>query len=85
MSVMKKIDRLLIEEHGHIKLEELHVILIKSSSQQKQEDNNKAKKQYELYKYLNPRYFENAITHKEALIRLDSMKPRSNQSLIRFF
>lgn len=78
-------DQLLIEEDSPIELEELHVILIKSISKHKQEDYKKAKKQYEFYNCLNPRYFENAITPKNAQIKLDSKNLRSNQGLIRIF
>ncbi len=85
MSVMKNMDQLLIEEDTPIELEELHVILIKSISKHKEEDYKIDKKQYELYNRLNPRYFENAITPKEALIKLDSKNLRSNQGLIRIF
>ncbi len=85
ISVSKKLDQLLIEEDTPIELEELHVVLIKSISKRKEIANIESRKHYELYNCLNPRYIENAITPKKALIKLDSLKPRSNQSLIRIF
>ncbi len=39
MDVLKKIDQFLVEEYAPIELEELYVILIKSTSKHKQEDN----------------------------------------------
>ena len=80
-----KMDQLLIEEDTLIELEELHVILIKDLSEGKETANIEAKKLHELYGCLNPRYFENGITPKEALIKLDSLNTRSNQSFIRIF
>jgi len=78
-------DQLLIEEDTLIELEESPVILIKNLSKGKETANIEAKKRYEFYECLNPRYFENGITPKEAQIKLDSLNPRSNQSLIRIF
>jgi hypothetical protein len=82
---MKEMDQLFSEEDTSIELEKLHVILIKSILKPKEKADIEAKKQYELYECLNPRYFENGITPKKALINLDSLSPRSHQSLIRIF
>lgn len=79
MRLSKKIDQFLIEDNAPIELEELHVFLIKNISKRK------AKKQHELYNNLKLRYYENGITLKKAQIKLDSLNPRFNQSLIRIF
>ena len=87
VSVMKKMDQSFMEEDTLKELEALHVILIKSISKHEEEANvegiKQYKQQYELYNCLNPRYFENGITPKDAQIKLDSLNLRSNQGLIR--
>jgi len=89
VSVLKNMDQFFIEENNPRELEELYVILIKSVSKHKESANIEAKnwaiKWYELYNCLNPRYFEDGITPKEAQINLDALNPRSNQGLIRIF
>ena len=83
---MKKMVQLFNEENTSIELEKLHVILIKNILKHKEKANIEVKNlQFELYECLNPRYFENGITPKKAWINLDSLGPRSNQSLIRIF
>jgi len=83
VSVMKKMNQFLIEESTPIKLEKLHLILLKKISEIEERANNEAQEQYELYKWLNPRYFEHGITPKDGYLKLDSMNLRSNQGLIR--
>lgn len=83
MSMMKKMGSLLIEESIPIKLEELHLVLIKKNIEIKDRVNMEAQEQYELYNSLNPRYFEVEIRPKDSQLKLDAMFPRSNQSLIR--
>jgi len=90
VSVLKKnMDQFFIEEDNPRELEELYVILIKSVSKHKEsaktEAKNWANKWHELYNNLNPRYFENGVTPKEAQINLDALNPRSNQSFFRIF
>jgi hypothetical protein len=82
-----KMDQFLIKEENSFELEDLHVILIKNVEKDKERAKIEAEKQYELYKYLNPRYLEHGITPKEALIKLDAKNPRFNfnQGLIRTF
>ena len=85
MRVMKKMVQLFSEENTSIELEKLHVVLLKNILKHKEKANIEPKKRYDLYECLNPRYFENGITPKKAWINLDSLGPRSNQSLIIIF
>ena len=80
---MKKMNHLLFEESTPIKLEELHLVLIKNFLEIKDRVDKEAQEQYELYNNLNPRYFEEGIRLKDAQLRLEAMFPRSNQGLIR--
>jgi len=56
-----------VKEDSLIELEDLYIILLKKTSKSEQKDIDEAKKQNELYKNLNPRYFEEGIPLKEAL------------------
>ncbi|MFX1425613.1 MAG: hypothetical protein ACFFBE_04115 [Promethearchaeota archaeon] len=67
MNVKKK-----IEENDQIKFLHLYIILWNYSPTKRQKDIEEAQRQYELYKDLNPRYFENIITLKEAKLKVDS-------------
>ncbi len=57
-----------------VELEELFIVLLKKVSKTKEKD-IEVKKQYELYeiyKNINPRYFENQITLKDAKLKIES-------------
>ena len=56
-----------VKEDSLIELEDLYIILLKETSKSEQKDIDEAKKQNDLYKNLNPRYFEEGIPLKEAL------------------
>jgi len=74
-SMKSKLKQVTVKEDSRIELEDLHIILLKKTSKLEQKDINEAKKQnelYELYKNLNPKYFEEAIPIKEALKNLDT-------------
>ncbi len=56
-----------VKEDSLFELEDLYIILLKETSKSEQKDIDEAKKQNDLYKNLNPRYFEEGIPLKEAL------------------
>ncbi len=72
MNVKKKIEGKLGRENDSIEFWELFIIILKLSFTRRKKDIEEAKKQYELYKNLNPKYFENVITLKEAKLKVDS-------------
>jgi hypothetical protein len=82
-NVRKKMDQLLIEESAPIRLEELHLVLIKRVLEMKEKAIKNAIEQYNFYNSLNPRYNEQHYTPKNAQIKLDAINLRSNQGLIR--
>ena len=62
--------QVIVNKDSLIELDELHIILLEKTSTGEQKDIEQIKKQfelYELYKNLNPRYFEEGIPLKEAL------------------
>ena len=65
-------EQALVKKDVPVEIEELHVILMKKVSKREQEDIEEAKKQNELYKNLNPRYFEKRISLKEAKTKIES-------------
>jgi len=81
--MMKRLEQYLVKEDSPIELEQLHLILIKNIKKNKEKAKRIAEKQDELYECLNPRYFEHGIRPREALIKLDALFLRNNQSLIR--
>jgi hypothetical protein len=68
----RKVEPKLIKEDNPIDLLGLIIIILKPSSTEKQRDIEEAKKQYKLYKNLNPQYFENIIPLKEAKLQIHS-------------
>jgi len=73
MSVKNKMEQVIVNEDSLIELEELHIILLEKTSKAEQKDIEQTKKQiglYELYKNLNPRYFEEGIPLNEAIEKL---------------
>ena len=68
MNVIKKMKQVIVNKDSLIGLEELHIILLEKTKEE-QEDIELTKKQielYEIYKNLNPGYFEEVIPLKEA-------------------
>ena len=72
-----------VKDRGPVKISGLFIILMRQNSPQKQNDIKKVNQQfelYELYKILNPRYFEIVSSLKEAKIKIDSSDiPYSSQ------
>ena len=70
MDVIKKMKQVIVNKDSLIGLEKLHITLLEKTSKVEQKDTEETKKQfelYELYKNLNPRYFEEGIPLKEAI------------------
>jgi len=70
----KKMGQVIEKKENHAELEELFIFLLKKVSKRREED-IEVKKQYELYniyKNLNPRYFENQITLKDSKLKIQS-------------
>ncbi|MHA1992678.1 MAG: hypothetical protein ACW98A_17110 [Candidatus Hodarchaeales archaeon] len=72
MNGKEKIKGKLVGRNDSIEFSELVIIILKLNFTQRQKDIEDAKKQYKLYKNLNPKYFENVITLKEAKLKVDS-------------
>lgn len=69
-NVKNKLKQVIVNKDSLIELDELHIILLEKTSTGEQKDIEQIKKQfelYELYKNLNPRYFEEVIPLKEAI------------------
>jgi hypothetical protein len=82
-NVRKKMDQFLIKKSNPIKLEELHLVLIKKVAEIKKKAFAEASEQYKLFNYLNPRYVEQVLSPEAAYLKLNAMSLRSNQGLIR--
>lgn len=61
--------QIIMKKGTPVKIEELYVILLKKFSEEKEKEDEEFQEQYEFFKNLNPRYFEEGIPLKEALER----------------
>ncbi|MHA2281893.1 MAG: hypothetical protein ACXAC5_13705 [Promethearchaeota archaeon] len=61
-----------VKENDPIEFSGFLLILLKKKSTQRQKDIGEAKNQDELYKTLNPKYFENIISLEEAKLKVNS-------------
>jgi len=75
MNGKKNLESNIIEENNPFEIKALYVILLNYRSSLEQKDVKEAKNQhslYELYKNLNPKYFEEIILLKEATLKVYS-------------
>ncbi|MFX1457412.1 MAG: hypothetical protein ACFFDB_18755 [Promethearchaeota archaeon] len=81
-------NQLIYEEDGPLKLEKLHIILIKNALKDQEKAEVAIRQQHNLHSLLNPRYYEKGISFEDARIKLDAVNPmnqRNHQGFIRIF
>ncbi|MFW9894472.1 MAG: hypothetical protein ACFFD7_01550 [Candidatus Thorarchaeota archaeon] len=81
-------NQLIYEEDESLKLEKLHIMLIKNALKDQEKAEIAIRQQYNLHSLLNPRHYENGISFEDAGIKLDAANPmnqRNHQGFIRIF
>lgn len=80
-------EQVIIDKNSNVEVEDLYIILKKTSKQEDAEEVNEQYELYEFFKDLNPRYFEESIPVKDAMDRVYSsdIKFRTNFDFSRMF
>jgi len=79
--------QVIIDKNSNVEVEDLYIILKKTSKQEDAEEVNEQYELYEFFKDLNPRYFEESIPVKDVMDRVYSsdIKFRTNFDFSRMF